>query len=140
MFAEVAAQDNREVHRDNTSVREKHDGADVGLALEVALEIVPKRKSVVHGKDDNTPNNAKDVERGKIGSLAKQKYAVNKVKKTVMYGKEGGCLALSGFGGSDGLIVNGKAFGRELFQAKYPSPVEKADHNTLAPVDPHHIG
>ena len=140
VFAEVVSQYNRQVHGDNTCIREKHDSADVGLASKVALEIVPKGKSVVHGKDGNTDCNTQDTELGEIGSVFKQKYAVNKVKKTVMYCKKDGCLALSGFGGGDGLIVDGKTFGGELLEAKYPSPIEKADDNTLAPVDPHDIG
>ena len=58
------------------------------------------------------------------------------MKTAVMQGKEAGHLSLSFFGGGNGVIIDANTFGRELFQAKYSSPVEKADDNTLA----HHVG
>ena len=56
-----------------------------------------------------------------------------------MYDKESRCLTLSGLSGGDGAVVDTETFGGKLLEGEYPSPVEKADDDVLAPVDPHQL-
>jgi len=113
IFGKMIPKYDGEVHGQDAGVREEHDGADVGFAAEVVFEIVAKREAMVYGEDGDADDDNEYVDGGEVGSLLAEEGDVAGMKQAIVEGEEGGDLALGGFGGGDGFVVDREALGGE---------------------------
>jgi hypothetical protein len=136
VFFQVDANQDGEVHREDTCVGKKHDISYVWLATYKRVQILLKGKPMIEKKDGKARSSAEDFDLRQVGFLNIEKYKVSEVKKAVVYCKKISNLALCNLGRRDRLIVDFEALGRKLFQTPYFSPIEVPNDKTLAPVYP----
>lgn len=138
-----AAEDNSEVHGDNSCVREEHHRADIRHSRRVPFPVVPVRERMIDQKHKDTQyDRDKRLALWKtcaLSSSCREKAEVYKVEEPIMQQEEPRGLSFGCCCRFHRLIIDLEILGGELLEIEDSFEIEQPDDNALPPIDQHDL-